>query len=80
MNWIELQEWAKARGKTTDDLVREFALQDVQAVKDMTDLEMVEWMMSGVKYDEAYCASNWIGFDDEMQQSVLQCMTERWNA
>ena len=72
MTYEQLLKWATEKGKTEQDLVIWLARSDVQAVRDMTDQEMVEWLLDGVKYDAVYFKSWWEGLDDEGREAMFR--------
>lgn len=79
MTYDQLLEWAKAKGKTETDVIKWYAFSEVQAIKDMTDEEMVDWLMKGAfKYDHDYVKSHWDNMDEQTQKEYLQFMTESW--
>lgn len=78
MTWEELIEWAKTQGKTETDVIRWFAQSEVQSIKDMTDKEMIDWLIEGVKYDRAYVESLWLGLEASDQNDYIVYMTDNW--
>lgn len=80
MTYDELVEWAKTQSKTETDVIKWYALSDVQAIRDMTDSEMVEWLIAGAKYDMSYVKEHWEGLDTQSQSDYQQYMTDEWTA
>lgn len=80
MTYDELLVHIKERhGKSETDLVLWYALSDVQGLRELSDDELVAYMMQGIKYDGAFAKEHWDGLDPDRQTEYLGYMADAWD-
>jgi hypothetical protein len=80
MTFEQLEKWAAAQGKTTDDMVRWLAVADAIAYQEMTTRDFVRELMDGIpKYDREFLCGHWESLDEEEKRNYLVYMKDQWS-
>lgn len=79
MTYAELLTHLGLRGKTEQDLFFWYALSEVQGLKDMSDEELAELLVTGIKYDRNTVKGHWDSLDQETKSDYLVYMNDFWN-
>lgn len=78
MTFQELCKWSEDQGRSETDVLYWYALSEVQSIRDMTDSDLAEMLVSGIKYDREYVTGHWEGLDEDDQKNYRMYMTDSW--
>lgn len=80
MTYDELLVYIQERhGKSETDLIKWYALSDVQGLREMSDDDLADAMMQGIKYDRTFIKRHWKDLDPDRRNEYLDYMAATWN-